>query len=110
MSFLSVFIAIVLGFALIVAAFMINRQRPRVETDQPNAALVKATHTKTLYCRHSVAAPPRRKQILVKSEKYVSSQLTCINPAWGGHGVPPLQVIRKYGAPEEFMRNVGACH
>ena len=43
MSFRSVFIAIVLGFALIVAAFMINRQRPRVETDQPNAALVKAT-------------------------------------------------------------------
>lgn len=43
MSFRSVFIAIVLGFALIVAAFMINRQRPRVETDQPNASLVKAT-------------------------------------------------------------------
>ncbi len=43
MSFRSVFIAIVIGFALIVAAFMINRQRPKVETDQPNAALVRAT-------------------------------------------------------------------
>src|SRR5262245_61579619 len=43
MSFRSVFIAIVIGFALIVAAFMINRQRPKVETDQPNASLVRAT-------------------------------------------------------------------
>lgn len=43
MSFRSVFIAIVIGFALIVAAFMVNRQRPKIETDQPNASLVRAT-------------------------------------------------------------------
>jgi hypothetical protein len=43
MSFRSVFIAIVIGFGLVVAAFMINRQRPKVETDQPNASLVRAT-------------------------------------------------------------------
>jgi hydroxylamine dehydrogenase len=43
MSFRSVFIAIVVGFALLVGAFLINRQRPRVETDQPNEALVRAT-------------------------------------------------------------------
>src|SRR5215510_14377006 len=43
MSFRSVFIAIVIGFALIVAAFMINRRRPAIETDQPNASLVRAT-------------------------------------------------------------------
>ena len=43
MSFRSVFLAIVIGFGLIVGAFMINRQRPKVETDQPNAALVRAT-------------------------------------------------------------------
>jgi hypothetical protein len=33
MSFRSVFIAIVVGFALIVAAFLINRRRPSVETE-----------------------------------------------------------------------------
>jgi hypothetical protein len=33
MSFRSVFLAIVIGFALIVVAFLINRQRPNVETD-----------------------------------------------------------------------------
>jgi len=43
MSFRSVFIAIMIGFALIVAAFMINRRRPKIETDQPNASLVRAT-------------------------------------------------------------------
>jgi len=43
MSFRSVFIAIVLGFALVVAAFLINRQRPNIETEQPNEALVRAT-------------------------------------------------------------------
>lgn len=43
MSFRSVFIAVVVGFALIVAAFLINRQRPHVETEQPNEALVRAT-------------------------------------------------------------------
>jgi hydroxylamine dehydrogenase len=36
MSFRSVFIAVVIGFALVVGAFLINRQRPRVETEQPN--------------------------------------------------------------------------
>ena len=43
MSFRSVFIAIVIGFALIVSAFLLNRARPRVETDQPSAAFVRAS-------------------------------------------------------------------
>jgi len=41
--FRTVFIAIVLGFALIVGAFLINRARPGAERLQPNAALVRAT-------------------------------------------------------------------
>ena len=43
MSFRPVFIAVVIGFALIIAAFLVNRQRPRVETAQPTAALVRAS-------------------------------------------------------------------
>ncbi len=55
MSFRPVFIAIVLAFGLIVAAFLVNRARPRVETDQPSAAFVRATgkcaecHTRQQY-------------------------------------------------------------
>ena len=42
MSFRPVFIAIVAGFSLILAAFLVNRQRPRVETDQPSPSFVRA--------------------------------------------------------------------
>jgi hydroxylamine dehydrogenase len=43
MSFRSVFLAVVIGFALIVAAFLINRARPAQETAQPTAELVRAS-------------------------------------------------------------------
>jgi hydroxylamine dehydrogenase len=43
MSFRSVFIAVVIAFALILGAFLINRARPRVETDQPGAEFVRAS-------------------------------------------------------------------
>jgi nitrate/TMAO reductase-like tetraheme cytochrome c subunit len=43
MSFRSVFIAVVAAFALIVAAFLINRARPNVETEQPTADFVRAS-------------------------------------------------------------------
>ena len=43
MSFRPVFIAVVIAVALIVSAFLVNRARPRVETDQPNAAFVRAS-------------------------------------------------------------------
>jgi hydroxylamine dehydrogenase len=43
MAFRPVFIAVVIAFALIVSAFLINRARPRVETDQPSAAFVRAS-------------------------------------------------------------------
>ena len=43
MSFRSVFVALAIAFALILGAFLIQRARPRIETDQPNADFVKAT-------------------------------------------------------------------
>jgi hypothetical protein len=50
-----VFIAVVVAFGLIIGAFLINRARPRIETDQPSATLVRATgkcaecHTRQQY-------------------------------------------------------------
>jgi len=55
MSFRSVFIAVVIAFALILGAFLINRARPKVETEEPSADLVRATgkcaecHARTQY-------------------------------------------------------------
>jgi hypothetical protein len=43
MSFRSVFIAVVAAFALIVSAFLVNRARPSVETQQPTADFVRAS-------------------------------------------------------------------
>lgn len=42
-SFRTVFVAVVIAAALIVAAFILNSRRPRVETQQPNADLVRAS-------------------------------------------------------------------
>lgn len=43
MPFRAIFVAVVIGVALVVAAFLVNQRRPRAETEQPQAALVKAT-------------------------------------------------------------------
>jgi nitrate/TMAO reductase-like tetraheme cytochrome c subunit len=43
MSFRSVFLAVVIAFALIVSAFLVNSKRPRVETNQPSADFVRAS-------------------------------------------------------------------
>jgi hypothetical protein len=43
MNFRAVFIALVIGTALIVSAYVINLQRPRVVVEQPSAAFVKAS-------------------------------------------------------------------
>ncbi|HEY1679016.1 MAG TPA: multiheme c-type cytochrome [Candidatus Sulfotelmatobacter sp.] len=55
MSFRSVFIAVVIAFALILSAFLINRARPKTETEQPGAEFVRASgkcaecHSRTQY-------------------------------------------------------------
>ncbi len=55
MSFRPVFIAVVIAFALVLAAFLINRARPKAETEQPEGAFVRATgkcaecHSRTQY-------------------------------------------------------------
>ena len=43
MSFRSVFIALVISFGLVLAGFLINRQRPASDTSQASAAMVLAT-------------------------------------------------------------------
>jgi hypothetical protein len=42
-GFPGVFAAIVIGFALLISAFLFNRARPRAESTQPNAALARAS-------------------------------------------------------------------
>jgi hydroxylamine dehydrogenase len=54
MSFRSVFVALTIALALILGAFLIQRARPRIETDQPDAAFVKATGKRAECQQYSV--------------------------------------------------------
>ncbi len=55
MPFRTVFIAVVIAFALVLGAFLFNQARPKVETEQPSAALIRASgkcaecHLRTQY-------------------------------------------------------------
>ena len=55
MSFRHVFLAVAIAFVLVLAGFLINRARPKVETEQPSAEFVRATgkcaecHARTQY-------------------------------------------------------------
>ena len=55
MSFRTVFVAVLIAFALVLAAFLVNRARPKAETEQPSAEFVRATgkcaecHSRTQY-------------------------------------------------------------
>jgi hypothetical protein len=55
MSFRSVFVAVVIAFGLIISAFLVNRARPKGDTEQPTPDLVRATgkcaecHVRTHY-------------------------------------------------------------
>ncbi len=42
MVFRTAFVAVVIGTALLVGAFLLNARRPRVEVEQPSAALIRA--------------------------------------------------------------------
>lgn len=43
MSFRSVFVALVIGFGLVLGGYLVNRQRPTFDTDRPTMALVRAS-------------------------------------------------------------------
>jgi hypothetical protein len=55
LSFRPVFIAVVIAFGLIMAAFLINRARPKTETGGPSSEFVRASgkcaecHSRTQY-------------------------------------------------------------
>ncbi len=80
MSFRSVFVALVIGFGLVLAGFLINARRPPVETGQPGADFVRASgkcaecHTRQ---QHSVV---HEYELSVHAKKGVTC-LDCHQPA-----------------------------
>ncbi len=82
MSFRGVFIAIFLGTALVVAAFLVNSRRPRVEFAQPTAALVRASGKCAECHRQETSAIVHEFEMSRHNEKGVNC-LDCHQPAAG---------------------------
>ncbi len=80
MSFRAVFIALTIGFGLVISAFLLNRARPPVETAQPTVALIRASgkcaecHTQQ---QHSIV---HEYELSVHARKEVNC-LDCHQPA-----------------------------
>src|SRR5262245_23873269 len=75
MSFRGVFIAVFCGTALIVAAFMLNARRPRVEVVKPTAALIRATGKCADCHRHETAAVVHEFEM----SRHKAAGVTCLN-------------------------------
>ena len=82
MQFRSVFVAIVIAFALIVAAFLISHARPRVEIQQSTAAFVRASGKCTECHARLQYAVVHEYEMSAHAKKGVSC-LDCHQPAPG---------------------------
>jgi len=79
-GFGAVFIAVVIGFALTIGAFLINRARPAAESGQPNAELVRASG-KCAECHYRLQySVVHEYEMSVHAQKHVSC-LECHQPA-----------------------------
>lgn len=82
MSFRGVFIAVFLGTALIVSAFMLHGQRPAADVSHPTAALVRATGKCAECHRQETSAIVHEYEMSRHSEKGV----TCLDCHQSVHG------------------------
>src|SRR3954468_22592500 len=106
MTFRAVFIAVVIAFGLMVGALLINRARPRPETEQPTASFVRATG-KCAECH-------TRQQYSVVHEyemsRHAQRGITCLDchqPAASQHGEahPGFTIV-----PRLTAGNCRSCH
>jgi hydroxylamine dehydrogenase len=106
LSFKSVFIAVFLGTALIVAALIVNAARPRVETKQPSAALVRATGKCAECHRQETGAVVHEFERSRHAEKGVTC-LDCHRPAPGQASVQHKGFTLAAGLTS---KNCEGCH
>jgi hypothetical protein len=105
-SFRSVFIAIVIGAALLVAAYMINGYRPRVVTEQPSAALIRASG-RCAECHANLQySVVHEYELSVHAQKKVNC-LECHQPAGGQQGHDHHGFVL---AEHVTAANCRACH
>jgi hydroxylamine dehydrogenase len=81
-SFRSVFVAVVIGTALLVGAFMLNRYRPQIVTEQPTADLVRASG-KCAECHANLQYSVVHEYELSRHARKRINCLECHQPAGG---------------------------
>jgi hydroxylamine dehydrogenase len=106
MSFRAVFIALVIGTTLLVAAYMINWYRPRIVTEQPTAELVRASG-KCAECHANLQyAIVHEYELSVHARKKINC-LECHQPATGQKGYDHHGFII---TPHVTAANCRSCH
>src|SRR3954452_24306775 len=106
MSFRSVFIALVIGTALLVGAYMINWYRPRIVTQQPSAALIRASG-KCAECHANLQYSVVHEYELSAHNRERINCLECHQPASGQEG----QDHHAFVIPRRVTAaNCGPCH
>jgi hypothetical protein len=105
-SFRSVFVAVVIGTALLVGAFMINWYRPRIVTEQPTAELIRASG-KCAECHANLQYSVVHEYELSRHAKKGVNCLECHQPA---HGQEPLDHHGFTIAKHLTAANCRSCH
>lgn len=106
MSFRSIFVAVVIGTALVLAAFMVNQRRPSIERHQPSAALVTATGKCAECHRRETAAVIDQYERSRHAEKGVSC-LDCHQAAEGQESMDHRGFVI---AKNLTAKNCAQCH
>jgi hypothetical protein len=106
MPFRSVFVAVLLGTALVVAALLINARRPRLERDQASPALVEATG-KCAEC-HRQATPAIIDQY--ERSHHATKGVTCLDCHRPAEGQPSVDHRGFVIATVLTAKNCAQCH
>ncbi len=106
MSFRSVLIAVILGVALVVAALLVNRQRPILEQNQPTAEFAKATGKCAECHRRETSA------IVYEFEhsKHAANGVTCLDCHHAAPGQESIEHRAFQIAKTLTAKNCAQCH
>ncbi len=105
-NFAMVFLAVVLGGAMILAAVIINAKRPAAEVAQPTAAAVKATG-KCAHC-HRQVTPAIVAQF--ETSAHAKNDVTCLDCHAPQQGQTPLAHNGFSITTEPTSSNCATCH
>ena len=106
MSFRSVFVAVFLGTAIMVAAVLVNRARPERDTAQPSADHVKATGKCASCHRQETAAVVHE----FESSRHAAVGVTCLDCHTAAQGQSSVDHVGFEISTGLTAKNCASCH